>query len=290
MAITLRSRREIELMRRAGAVVANVLSKLGEIAEPGVTTAWLDRVALQMTVEAGAEALFKGVRSPVSSTPFPGAICASVNEQVVHGIPSKKTMLRNGDILSVDFGVRLNGYCGDAAVTIAVGEVSSEKRRLMDVTRRVLDIAIENSKPSVKWSQVAGRMQQYAESAGFSVVRDFVGHGIGRKMHEDPKVPNFVSSELLADDIVLTEGMVMAVEPMINAGSCAVRTLKNGWTVVTRDGKCSAHFEHTIVIMEDGCEVLTVVWAVSKDDADSYELTGSQAREHGKEGHTTSSG
>jgi methionyl aminopeptidase len=259
MAITLRSRREIELMRRAGAVVANVLSKLGEIAEPGVTTAWLDRVALQMTVEAGAEALFKGVRSPVSSTPFPGAICASVNEQVVHGIPSKKTMLRNGDILSVDFGVRLNGYCGDAAVTIAVGEVSSEKRRLMDVTRRVLDIAIENSKPSVKWSQVAGRMQQYAESAGFSVVRDFVGHGIGRKMHEDPKVPNFVSSELLADDIVLTEGMVMAVEPMINAGSCAVRTLKNGWTVVTRDGKCSAHFEHTIVIMEDGCEVLTVV-------------------------------
>jgi len=223
-----------------------------------MTTARLDDVALQMTVDAGAEALFKGVRSPVSSTPFPGAICASINEQVVHGIPSESTRLSDGDILSVDFGVRLNGYCGDAAVTIAVGDVSEDKRKLMDVTAHVLDIAIERSKPSVKWSQVAAEMQQYAEAAGFSVVRDFVGHGIGRKMHEEPKVPNFVSSELLADDIVLTEGMVLAVEPMINAGSCAVRTLKNGWTVVTRDGKCSAHFEHTIVIVEKGCEVLTV--------------------------------
>lgn len=259
MAITLRSRREIELMRRAGAVVANVLSKLKEMAKPGVTTARLDNIALQMTVDAGAEALFKGVRSPVSNTPFPGAICASINEQVVHGIPSDKTMLHEGDILSIDFGVRLNGYCGDAAVTIPIGIVSEEKQRLLDVTEHVLDIAIEKSMPSVKWSQVASEMQQYAESAGYSVVRDFVGHGIGREMHEEPKVPNFVSSELLAEDIVLTEGMVLAVEPMINAGSCAVRTLKNGWTVVTRDGKSSAHFEHTIVIVEDGCEVLTVV-------------------------------
>ncbi|OHB78138.1 MAG: type I methionyl aminopeptidase [Planctomycetes bacterium RBG_16_55_9] len=259
MAITLRSRREIELMRRAGAVVANVLSKLREIAKPGMTTAWLDNVALQMTVEAGAEALFKGVRSPVSNAPFPGAICASINEQVVHGIPSESTRLHDGDILSIDFGVRLNGYCGDAAVTIPIGDVSEDKRQLLEVTEHVLGIAIEKSMPSVRWSQIAAQMQQYAESAGFSVVRDFVGHGIGRQMHEEPKVPNFVSSELLADDIVLTEGLVMAVEPMINAGSCAVRTLKNGWTVVTRDGKCSAHFEHTIVIVEDGCEVLTAV-------------------------------
>jgi methionyl aminopeptidase len=258
MPITLRSRREIELMRRAGAVVANVLSKLKEVAEPEMTTARLDDIALQMTVDAGAEALFKGVRSPMSNTPFPGAICASINEQVVHGIPSENTRLRDGDILSVDFGVRLNGYCGDAAVTIAVGDVSEDKRKLMDVTKHVLDIAIKQSKPSVRWSQIAAEMQQYAESAGFSVVRDFVGHGIGREMHEEPKVPNFVSNELLADDIALTEGMVLAVEPMINAGSTAVRTLKNGWTVVTRDGKCSAHFEHTIVILEDGCEVLTL--------------------------------
>jgi len=259
MAITLRSRREIELMRRAGAVVANVLSKLKEMTKPGVTTAQLDNIALQITFEAGAEALFKGVRSPVSNTPFPGAICASINEQVVHGIPSENTRLRDGDILSVDFGVRLNGYCGDAAITIPVGDVSEEKRKLLDVTEHILNIAIEKSMPSIKWSQVAAEMQQYAESAGYSVVRDFVGHGIGREMHEEPKVPNFVSSELLADDIVLTEGMALAVEPMINAGSCAVRTLKNGWTVVTRDGKSSAHFEHTIVIVKDGCEVLTVV-------------------------------
>jgi methionyl aminopeptidase len=258
MAITLRSRREIELMRKAGAVVADVLSKLKEIAEPGITTARLDSVASQMAADAGAEALFKGVRTPSSQIPFPGAICASINEQVVHGIPSENTKLRNGDVLSIDFGVRLNGYCADAAATIAIGEISEDKRRLMDVTERVLNTAIEKTAPTVRWSQVAAEMQQCAEAAGFSVVKDFVGHGIGRKMHEEPRVPNFVSNELLANDVVLAEGMVLAVEPMINAGSGAVRTLKNGWTVVTRDGKCSAHFEHTIVIVENGCEVLTV--------------------------------
>jgi methionyl aminopeptidase len=258
MAITLRSRREIELIRIAGAVVADVLLKLQEIAEPGVSTAQLDAVASQMAADAGAAALFKGVRSPLSQMPFPGAICASINEQVVHGIPSEDTKLKGGDILSIDFGVRLDGYCGDAAVTIAIGEISEHKRKLMDVTKRVLDIAIEEAAPDVKWSQVAAQMQSYAESAGFSVVKDFVGHGIGRKMHEAPRLPNFVSDDLLANDIVLTEGMVLAVEPMINAGDNAVKTLKNGWTVVTKDGKCSAHFEHTIVIVKNGCEVLTV--------------------------------
>jgi methionyl aminopeptidase len=259
MAITLRSRREIELMRKAGAVVAGVLLKLKEMAEPGVTTAQLDSVALEMAADAGAEVLFKGVRSSLSKIPFPGAICASLNEQVVHGIPSEKTRLKDGDILSIDFGVRLEGYCADAAVTVAVGNISEGKRALMDVTKHILDTAISKSAPSVRWSQIAAQMQQIAESAGFSVVRDFVGHGIGRKMHEEPRVPNFVSRELMANDIVLAEGMVLAVEPMINAGSCDVRTLRNGWTVVTRDGKCSAHFEHTIAITEDGCEVLTVI-------------------------------
>jgi len=244
-------------MGKAGAVVADVLSKLKEIAKPGMTTGRLDEVALQMTAEAGADALFKGVRAPMSKIPFPGAICASVNEEVVHGIPSDKTVLRDGDILSIDFGVRLDGYCGDAALTVAIGEISDVKRRLIDITKSVLDIAIRKSAPNIKWSQVAGEMQQYAESAGFSVVKDFVGHGIGTKMHEEPRVPNFVSNDLLANDILLTEGMVLAVEPMINAGSSAVRTLKNGWTVATRDGKCSAHFEHTIAIVEGGCRVLT---------------------------------
>ncbi len=227
------------------------------IAEPGVATDQLDKIAAQMAVDAGAEALFKGVRSPHARMPFPGAICASVNEQVVHGIPSENAKLKQGDILSIDFGVRLEGYCADAAITVGIGEVSQDNRRLMEVTKQALQMAIAEAKPAVKWSEIAGRMQRYAESAGFSVVREFVGHGIGRKMHEEPKVPNFVSEELLADDIVLAEGMVLAVEPMINAGSSAVRTLKNGWTVVTKDGKCSAHFEHTIAIVGNGCQVLT---------------------------------
>jgi methionyl aminopeptidase len=257
MAITLRSRREIELMRQAGAVVGDVLSQLQKIAKPGLTTGYLDGVALQMTAEAGADALFKGVRSPQARMPFPGAICASVNEQVVHGIPSDSVTLREGDILSIDFGVRLNGYCGDAALTVPIGKISEENQKLVDVTQETLKIAIERMRPGVRWSEVARKMQRHAEAAGFSVVRDFVGHGIGTKMHEDPKVPNFVSDELLADDILLAEGMVLAVEPMINAGGYAVRTLGNGWTVVTKDGRYSAHFEHTIAVVKGGCEVLT---------------------------------
>lgn len=258
MAITLRSRREIDLMRKAGAVVADVLSKLQEVAEPGVTTGRLDSIASQITADAGATALFKGVRSPYARVPFPACVCASINEQVVHGIPSETVMLKDGDILSIDFGARLNGYCGDAAVTIAIGEISEDKRKLIEVTRHVLDIAIAKAAPAVKWSQIAAEMQDYAESAGFSIVKDFVGHGIGREMHEEPRVPNFVSDELLSCDIILTEGMVLAVEPMVNAGASDVRTLKDGWVVVTKDGKCSAHFEHTIAIVKNGCEVLTV--------------------------------
>lgn len=258
MAIKLRSRREIELMRKAGAVVADVLSKLKEIAKPGVTTGQLDRIALEMSAKAGAVPLFKGVPNPFGYKPFPGAICASINEQIVHGIPSENVKLKNGDILSIDFGVQLNGYCGDAAVTIGIGEVSENNRRLMEVTKHVLDIAISKAAPGMKWSQVAAEMQNYAESAGFSVVEDFVGHGIGREMHEEPKVPNFVSSDLLENDISLVEGVVLAVEPMINAGTNKVKTLSDGWTVVTRDRKCSAHFEHTIALNKNGCEVLTV--------------------------------
>jgi methionyl aminopeptidase len=257
MAITLRSRREVELIRKAGAVVAEVLLKLQEVVKPGISTADLDRLADRITREAGAKALFKGVVSPYAKRPFPGVICASLNEQVVHGIPSDAVRLKDGDVLSVDYGNRLGGYCGDAAVTIAVGNVSAEKRRLIEVTRQTLDIAIAASRPGVRWSEVAAKMQAHAETAGFSVVQEFVGHGIGTEMHEEPRVPNFVSEELLASDFLLREGMILAVEPMINIGSHAVYTLKDGWTVVTRDGKCSAHFEHTIAIVAGGCEVLT---------------------------------
>ncbi len=258
MAITLRSRREIGLMRDAGVVVADVLSKLQEIARPGVSTAYLDEVAADMTAQAGAQPLFKGVRSPYAKKPFPGVICASINEQVVHGIPSKQVTLKQGDILSIDFGVRFRGYCGDAAITVAIGEISEEHRRLMDTTKGALDLAIKMAAPGVRWSRIAGEMQKMAESAGFSVVTEFVGHGIGTQMHEEPRVPNFVSKELLANDIFLTEGMIMAVEPMINSGVGNVRTLKDGWTVVTADGKFSAHYEHTIAITGRGCEVLTL--------------------------------
>jgi methionyl aminopeptidase len=258
MAITLRSRREIELMRNAGAVVAGVLSKLQEIARPGVSTAHLDEVAAKLTFQVGAQPLFKGVRSPYARMPFPGVICASINEQVVHGIPSNQAILKPGDILSIDFGVRLQGYCGDAAVTVAIDEISEENRRLMDITKGALDLAIRMAAPGVRWSKIAGEMQKMAESAGFSVVTEFVGHGIGTQMHEEPRVPNFVSDELLANDIVLAEGMILAVEPMINSGTSNVRTLNDGWTVVTADEKCSAHFEHTIAITGRGCEVLTL--------------------------------
>jgi methionyl aminopeptidase len=257
MAISLRSRREIELLRRAGGVVAKVLSKLHEIIEPGVSTGELSEIAEKITAEHGAAGLFKGVRSPYAKRPFPAVICSSMNDQVVHGIPSRDVKVRQGDILSIDYGCRLDGYCGDAAITVPVGLVSDENRRLIDVTKRVLDIAIEMSRPGVKWSQVAGAMQEYTQRAGFSVVKDYVGHGIGKEMHEEPRVPNFVSEELLANDIVLAEGMILAVEPMINAGTHEVKTLKDGWTVVTRDGRCSAHFEHTIAIVKGGCEVLT---------------------------------
>ena len=257
MAITLRSPREIEKLRRAGAVVADVLLQLSQAIEPGMSTARLDDQAMEITRRAGGVALFRGVRNPYAAIPFPGAICASVNEQVVHGIPSASVRLRSGDILSIDYGVRLDGYCGDAALTVGVGPVSPERQTLMDVTRRLLDIAIETIAPGVKWSRVAGLMESCAKQAGFSVVREFVGHGIGTEMHEDPKLPNFVSRELLRNDIVLKEGMILAVEPMVNMGSAAVRTLRDGWTVVTRDGRCSAHFEHTIAVVAGGSEVLT---------------------------------
>jgi methionyl aminopeptidase len=257
MAITLRSPREIELMKKAGSVVAEALSKLKEAAEPGVNTAHLDSLARQIAAKAGAENLFFGVKGSASKRPFPGAICASINEQVVHGIPSESAVLRDGDILSIDYGARLDGYCADAAITIGIGKISEVNCRLLQITKGALDIAIEQARPQVKWSSIAAKMQRFAESAGFSVVRELVGHGIGRQMHEEPQVPNFVGSDLLENDFVLSEGMILAVEPMINVGTNGIRTLNDGWTVVTRDGKCSAHFEHTIAITKGGCEILT---------------------------------
>ena len=254
MAIKLKSPREIELMRQAGIVVRKVLDRLGEMVAPGVTTGALDAEAERLTGELGAEALFKGV--PGRGGPFPGTICASINEEVVHGIPSDRAV-RAGDIVSVDYGCRLDGYCADAAATFLVGEPPARTQALVRATRRVLELAIETARAGMLWSQVARVMQEYAESRGFAVVREFVGHGIGKEMHEDPKVPNFVSRELLARDILLEEGLLLAVEPMITQGSPEVVMEPDGWTVVTKDGKPSAHFEHTLAMTANGVRVLT---------------------------------
>jgi len=256
VAIKLKSPDDIERMRRAGRVVRRVLDSVGRLVAPGVTTQELDAEAERLCLAADAVCLFKGVPGRGGAGPFPGNACISVNEEVVHGIPSGRKVA-GGDIVSVDFGVRLDGWCGDAAETFIVGPVAPDVRRLVDVTRNALTIAIEMCRPAERWSTIAATMQDYVEGEGFSVVREFVGHGIGTEMHEDPKVPNFVSRELRRRDIVLAEGMVLAIEPMVNMGSSKVSGLADGWTVVTGDGRPSAHFEHSVAITAAGATVLT---------------------------------
>ena len=243
-------------MRQAGRIVRRVLNVLTAMAAPGVTTKELDAEAERLCLAAGAECLFKGVPGRGGAGPFPGCICASMNEQVVHGIPSARA-IRNGDLVSLDFGVRVDGWCGDAAVTIPVGNVMGETRRLAEVTRHALEIATSMIRPGERWSRVARAMQSYVEGQGYSVVREFVGHGIGSEMWEDPKLPNFVSRELEMHDIVLAKGMVLAVEPMVNMGSPGVEYEADGWTVVTRDRLPSAHFEDTLAVTGSGVRVLT---------------------------------
>ena len=251
MAVTsLKSAREIELMRQAGRVVAEVLGLLRERTAPGVTTAELDRLAEAHTKARGAICAFKGYRG------FPASACISVNEEVVHGIPGPRAIV-DGDVVSVDFGVKLDNYFADAALTVLVGNVTEEARRLVAVTEESLERAMQKMVPGNRLSDVSRAVQDYVESNGFSVVRQFVGHGIGRKMHEDPKVPNYVEERGQGAGLVLREGLVLAVEPMVNCGACDVRTLKNGWTVVTADGRLSAHAEHTIAVTENGPRVLT---------------------------------
>lgn len=257
VAIVLKSPREIELMRAAGRVVRQVLTKLQETVRPGVTTGELGRIADEMITSAGGVALFKGVSTQKTKFPFPAAICASVNEEVVHGVPSDR-VLKEGDIVSVDCGVRLKGYCGDAAATIRVGKVSAAVNRLLDVTSTSLDLAIREMRPGRWWSDVAGAIQSYVESHGYSVVREFVGHGIGQSMHEEPKVPNYTDRKQRKQDFRLDPGLVIAVEPMVNMGSPEVKSGDwSGWPQVTKDGRWSAHFEHTVAITPNGVSILT---------------------------------
>jgi len=256
MPIVLKTRREIEMMRRAGHVGREVLVRMEKAAVPGVSTGELDELARLELDRFGAVALSKNYPTYKSGEGFPGYTCISVNEEVVHGIPGRR-VLKDGDIVTLDLALSLEGYCCDTATTVGVGKINATEQRLLDVTKQTLLLAIQNMKPTRRWSDIARLMQHYVERHGYSVVREFVGHGIGRSMHEDPKVPNFVSFEQLRGDFVLRPGMTLAVEPMVVAGRRDVQLLPDGWTVVTEDAQRAAHFEHTVAVTSNGVEILT---------------------------------
>jgi len=252
--INLRSPRELAQMRKAGLVVWGAHQIARSVVRPGVTTAEIDAVIDEYFKRHSAVPLFKGVPG---KTPFPASTCISVNEEVVHGIPGRRR-LKEGDVVSLDTGCKVNGWCGDSAYTHPVGNVSPEVQRLLDVTRTVLELAIELMAVRSRWSEVAREMGSYVRDHGFSVVENFVGHGIGREMHEEPQVPNFISPQLKRNhDFRLETGLVIAVEPMVNMGSKKTKTLSDHWTQVTSDSKYSAHFEHTIAMTANGPWVLT---------------------------------
>ncbi len=249
----LKSRREVGLMRESGKLVAEALRLCRAMAKPGATTGEINKAVEAIYARAGAIPLFKGYPGKV---PFPAVTCISINEQVVHGIPGGRK-IRDGDLLKIDTACKLNGWCADAAVTIIVGEARPEWRRLVRVADEVLQIAIDELPRRKWWSEVAGKMQQHVERAGFSVVQQYVGHGIGRIMHEQPQVPNYISRDMRKYDFRLEEGLVLAVEPMVNMGRPDVDVLNDHWTVVTRDGLPSAHVEHTLAILDGKVVVVT---------------------------------
>jgi methionyl aminopeptidase len=244
-----KSKSEIEKMRAAGQIVAHVLARISAMVEPGVTTRQLDREAERLIREAGAFPTFKGYHG------YPASICTSINDEVVHGIPSDRR-LREGDIIGIDCGATYQGYVGDSALTVAVGQVSEDVKRLMEVTRRSLYEAIEKCRVGNRLGDVCNAVQAYVEPLGYSIVRNYCGHGIGRAMHEDPQVPNYGRA---GSGPVLREGWVLAIEPMINLGRHDVKVLSDGWTVITLDGRPSAHFEHTVAITGDGPQILTAL-------------------------------
>lgn len=239
---------ELQKMREAGKVTAAVLKLMTELVKPGISTLELDAAAEKTIRSFGATPLFLGYYG------FPGTICASVNEEVVHGIPKKDRILKSGDIISIDTGARLDGFCSDAAITLGVGEVSDEAQRLMEVTKKSLYKAIGQVKPGKRLGDVEHAVETFAKQNGVGVVRDYCGHGIGRNMHEEPSIPNFGKP---GTGPLLEKGMVLAIEPMLTAGTYRVRELDDGWTVVTADGKYAAHFEHTVAVTANGSEIFT---------------------------------
>jgi methionyl aminopeptidase len=245
--VTIKSAREIEIMRRSGKVTAKVLTELMKTVRPGMTTRHLDEIAERGIRGMGGIPTFKGYHG------FPASICASVNHEVVHGIPANRT-LNDGDLLSIDIGTTLDGFVSDSAVTVPVGNISSEAQRLLEVTQESLMAGIAQMRSGNRVGDIGAAVQRHAESHGYGVVRELVGHGVGREMHEQPQVPNYGKPGIGA---VLRPGLVLAVEPMITQGDYKVEILKDGWTVVTADGKLAAHFEHTIAVTQDGPKILT---------------------------------
>jgi len=249
--ISLKSPREIEIMRRANVIVAEVLQELKARVAPDVTTLELDTIAEELTLKKKAVPAFKGYS--VAGRVYPRCLCASINEEIVHGIPSNRP-LRAGDIIGLDYGVIYDGFYGDSAITVGVGKVSEEAQRLMDVTEQSLYRGIQELHEGKRLGDLGAAVQRFAESAGFSVVRAFVGHGIGKKLHEEPPVPNYGEPDR---GLRLKEGMVLAIEPMVNAGSYEVEIKEDGWTAVTKDGSLAAHFEHSVAITKDGPYILS---------------------------------
>jgi len=249
--ITRKKPEQLALMRRAGKVVAEMHEVCTRAAKPGATTLEVDRVAREVIDKRGARSNFLGYHG------FPAVVCTSPNDVIVHGIPSDTVVLEDGDILSIDCGAIIEGWHADAAVTVPVGEIDDESKRLIEVTRRSLEAAIEQLVEGNRLGDVGAAVEGIAESAGFTVVREYVGHGIGTAMHEDPQVPNYGPA---GRGLALKAGHVLAIEPMVNAGKAGTEVLDDGWTVITRDGKRSAHFEHTIAVTDHGPEVLTLPW------------------------------
>src|ERR1039457_2191128 len=237
-------------MRRSGLLVWQVLQKMKEMAVEGVSTMDLEVTAEKMIADAGAKPAFKGYYVPAAGEAFKFVLCTSVNEEIVHGMPNVKRILKKGDIVSIDTGVKLDGYYGDSAITVPIGEVSEQTSKLLRVTQESLEMAIDRVRPGNRLFDICETVEQHVKANGFSVVREYVGHGIGTQLHEEPQVPNYVDKR--NDNPRLKEGMVLAVEPMVNAGRPEVVVRKDRWTAVTKDGSCSAHFEHSIAVTENG--------------------------------------
>jgi len=250
-----KSQAELEKMRQAGLLVYRILKRLKEMVDVGVTTLDLEAEAEKMIREAGAKPAFKGYYSPAAGTRYPYVLCTSVNDEVVHGMPSGKRQLKSGDIVSIDTGVQLDGYFGDSAITVPVGEVSEEVKRLLRVTEESLELGIRQMVAGNRLFDVCGAVERHVTANGFSVVREFVGHGIGASLHEEPQVPNYVDRR--NENPRLKEGIVLAIEPMVNAGRPDTKVLEDRWTAVTKDGSFAAHFEHCVAVTSNGPWVLT---------------------------------